>query len=105
LDVLLDGRIEEHRFLSYIAHLLSVLTKLEVLNVNSVDQHLSTVGVVEALKELYDCGFARAGGSHNGGSLPQLELHGEVLEDLLVGPTGVEEVDVAELDVAPQVGA
>lgn len=48
-QVLLDGRVKEHRLLTDIANLLAVVAKVDALQVLSIDENFSVVRVVESL--------------------------------------------------------
>lgn len=48
-DVFLDGRVEEHGLLADITNLLTVVAKVDALQILAVNQHLTGRRVVETL--------------------------------------------------------
>ena len=74
----------------------------ELKRVDTIQQDLSRVDVVEAHEQVDDRGLARPGRAHDGDRLPGQDLEADVLDQRLVGH--VPERNVRQRDVAGGLG-
>eukprot|EP00760_Papus_ankaliazontas_P002222 PhM_4_TR10894/c2_g1_i1/m.19535 len=96
--VLVDAATEERWLLRHDAHLAAPPHKVQVSQVDAVDEDLPLLGVVEALQQCDDRRLAAAGGPSEGVGPSTFQLKVEVLQDNKVGSGGVTECDVDELN-------
>ena len=95
-DVLPDGPAEQQRVLQHEAHLVAQRLQREAANVQTVDLHVSRLGVEEARDETGDCRLACAGRPDDRRDLARLDPRADVFQYLR--DAVVAERDMVEFD-------
>ena len=80
-DVLGDGHVrEQSRLLDDIADAPAQLDRVDLRHILAVHQHGSRVGIVQAVDELDERGFAAAGGTEHADELTGIDRQGDAIE-------------------------
>lgn len=99
-DVIADGAGEERGFLENAGEVLTPGLEVDALQFLAVDEDAAFLGVVRAEEELNESRFATAGRAHQTKSAARRNFGRETFQDGSFGASGVDEVNVFELDVA-----
>jgi hypothetical protein len=100
LNVLTDGGGKEYWLLRYETYLGSEPLQIQFTNVDAVQAHGPSEGIIEPLDKRDDSRFARSRSTYECCSLACRERKAEVLNDLNIRARGVVEVNVLEVNFA-----
>mmetsp|Transcript_10580 Transcript_10580/g.38894 ORF Transcript_10580/g.38894 Transcript_10580/m.38894 type:complete len:325 (+) Transcript_10580:3-977(+) len=103
-DVLFDTRAEQHGVLIHHRDVGHPVLHLHVVRRHAIHRNVAHGGLVETAQQVDQSGLARARGANQGGHLATRQRQIQPLDHLLVGPSGVREVNVLEAHVNPVVG-
>lgn len=101
--VLLDRVVEKERLLLHEAHCGSVLLQVVLLDVDSINQDLTKLGLVESEQQKHNCGLALAGLSHESDVVHRVNRQVEAAQNPLLGPSWVAEPNIFEFNLAQEI--
>lgn len=102
-DVLAQRALEQRHVLGHAAQVAPHVGRIELAQVDAIEQHGAIGGLVQAHDEPLDRALARADATDQRDAFTGGDLEADAL-DGRIGSAGVGEPDVAELDVTSQLG-
>src|SRR5260370_1385812 len=102
-DIFPDRAVEQHVFLKHHAHLSAQPCRIDLREIDAIDQHPAALRDIEALDELGERALARSGGADDPDQLAGRNVQADIVQDFRP-VDAVAKRDVLERDVAADRG-